>query len=126
MLPDVLTVVDFAKVAPESVERLASFLGDPRVDPLGQSIPPAERQAPWPGAPITRLDGARVGVGYEVTAIRTTGAAAEFLAASGLAPGSHLTVLASSDSGVLIETRGGVVNLDHRVAAVIDAVVTSG
>jgi DtxR family Mn-dependent transcriptional regulator len=111
--------------SPDAVERLASFLGDPRVDPLGQQIPAAEDRPAPPAPSVSPLQRARIGIECEVVAVNLPGAAAEFLAASGVTAGSRLVVLATSDAGVLIETRRGVANIERRLAEAIEIVAAS-
>ncbi len=105
--------------APDSAERLATFLGDPAVDPLGQPIPAADAPAPGQQA-VVALDTTAVGAVAEVVAIRVPSAARDFLGGAGIAVGSRLVVLAAGDSGVLVETASGPVNLIRSLAAGVD------
>lgn len=103
---------------PGAVDRLATFLGDPEVDPLGRTIPRRDLPAASPAA--TRpLDEMAAGSMGEVAAVRAGGAVVEFLAGEGITPGATLRVLASGESGVLVDT-GRPVSLTRDLAARID------
>lgn len=108
---------------PDAVDRLATFLGDPAVDPLGRPIP--DRDQTVPSGPVgTRLDEIPTGAAADVVAVRAGGATAAFLTGEGIVPGVRLRVLASGDSGVLVDT-GSPVNLTREVAALVDVALRS-
>lgn len=103
---------------PSAVDRLATFLGDPAVDPLGRQIP--RRDHAGAAAPTPRsLGEIPAGSGGEVVAVRASGAIGEFLAGEGIGAGSEIRVLASGGFGVLVDT-GRPVSLTHDLAALID------
>ena len=109
--------------AADAVERLATFLGDPAVDPLGQPIPSLESPRAATGPRTIPLDQAPTGVECEVVSMRATGAAREFLTGSGITPGGRLIVLASGESSVLADAGSGAVNLVRRLATAVDVLV---
>ena len=111
--------------APDAAERLADFLGDPRVDPLGQPIPERHAARPQTRGAIT-LDQAGVGTTAEVVATRLSTGERDFLAAEGVAIGERITVLAVGQFGVLVETAAGSVNLVRRLAAAVEVVGVAG
>ncbi|MBI5157308.1 MAG: metal-dependent transcriptional regulator [Acidimicrobiia bacterium] len=101
----------------DAADRLAAFLGDPATDPLGHPIPSALNQT-IPQHSIA-LDEVPVGSDAEVAAIRAPRAAADFLAAQGIAVGTRVTVLATGEAGVLIAAKD-LVNLTRGLAAAIE------
>ena len=117
---------EFEHVTPGEVEgRLASFLGDPQVDPEGKTIPPA-------GTPIktvaSELTAADVEVGGRARVVRITGdqAIRSFLKDEGVDEGAEITVLAiGSDRGCLLDTDRGHVHLSPDMAGdVIVSLIT--
>ncbi len=105
--------------ARDAADRLAAFLGNPALDPMGQPIPEVDSPSRHRHA-IVALDQAPVGTGGEVVALRGAAAAREFLAAEGIVIGAHLEVVASGSSGVLVETGDGPLHLIRRLASGID------
>jgi len=103
---------------PDAADRLAAFLGDPETDPLGRPIPAADA-TPLDHPAATALDGVPVGSDAEVVAIRAPRAAHDFLAAEGIRVGALIAVLATGESGVLVDA-GDPVNLTRSLAATID------
>jgi DtxR family Mn-dependent transcriptional regulator len=101
----------------EAANRLATFLGNPEAGPLGRPIPHATSSAHRP-ATVCLID-MPVGSMAEVISVAAAGRTAEFLAAEGIAGGSHLTVAASGESGVLVQVDAGDVHLAARLAAAI-------
>jgi DtxR family Mn-dependent transcriptional regulator len=103
--------------SPEAANRLATFLGNPAAGPLGRPIPAAtsaeERQ------PATRLAKLSAGASAEVVAVTATGRTLDFLTAEGIAVGSHMTVVASGESGLLVEVGAGTAHLQQELAASI-------
>ncbi|HAX82501.1 MAG TPA: DtxR family transcriptional regulator [Actinobacteria bacterium] len=103
----------------DAADRLAAFLGNPQIDPLGQPIPEVDSLAPERRGVIA-LDQIPVGLAGEVVAMRLPPATRDFLAGEGIAVGAHLAVVAAGESGVLVETAAGPLNLIRRLAAGID------
>jgi DtxR family Mn-dependent transcriptional regulator len=88
----------------EASERLAEFLGEPEADPLGKPIPAPAAATP-PQVPAIGLDQMAVGQRAEVVSVAGSPGTATFLESEGIKPGSFLTVIAMSDSGLLVEAR---------------------
>lgn len=87
-------------VTPDAVAGyLDAFLGHPSVGPTGRPIPPGGER---PAAPPITLDQAAIGVRAEVIGVDDAGAG-EFLAASGLRPGSAVRLRARSAHATLVE-----------------------
>jgi DtxR family Mn-dependent transcriptional regulator len=103
----------------DAADRLAAFLGNPTVDPLGQTIPEVDSPAPE-RLGVIALDQVPVGMTGEVVALRLAPATRDFLGGEGITVGSHLTVVAAGESGVLVETTSGPLNLIRRLAAGVD------
>ena len=100
-----------------AAERLADYLGHPDVGPLGRPIP-----GPADGA--ARVSSESLGLvtaGSTVEVVTVTGRAqvSSFLAASGIEPGTLVTVIASGSGGVLVTGPGGEVHLDAETAATV-------
>ncbi len=115
---------EFEHVTPADVaQRLAEFLGDPKVGPQGKPIPGAVGE---PGVraemrPLTELGVGAVG---EVVDLGGDGTVQGYLGDQGLAPGVQVTLLASSDTGgVLVDTEAGRLNLSRPVASLVGVVV---
>lgn len=103
-------------VTPSDVERrLADYLGEPRVDPEGNPIPPGEGVPPAaPDEAITALD---VGSRARVVGLVGDPAARSFLKDAGIADGTEVEVLARGPNGsLLIETPDGQVHLSPILA----------
>jgi DtxR family Mn-dependent transcriptional regulator len=103
--------------SPEAANRLATFLGNPAAGPLGRPIPaatPAEERRP-----ATKLAKLSAGAKAEVVAVTATGRALDFLAAEGIAVGSQLTVVASGESGQLVQVGAGTTHLQQELADTI-------
>jgi len=78
-------------------ERLADFLGNPRVTPLGEPIPSADTAFAYPVAvPLTAISTGRVG---HVAELPLDATVREFLHKHGLQVGTPVTVLSVADSG---------------------------
>jgi DtxR family Mn-dependent transcriptional regulator len=103
----------------DAADRLAAFLGNPTIDPLGQTIPEVDSPAPE-RLGVIALDQVPVGMTGEVVAMRLAPATRDFLGGEGITVGSHLTVVAAGESGVLVETTAGPLNLIRRLAAGVD------
>lgn len=101
----------------DAADRLATFLGDPATDPLGHPIPSA--LSPSIQQHLITLDEVPVGSDAEVAAIRAARATHDFLGAQGIAVGTQVTVLATSEAEVLIAATEPV-NLTRELAATID------
>lgn len=100
---------------PDAADRLAAWLGDPEVGPLGRPIPPPTVGAPRPAR--LPLADAEAGVVLEVVSIAADRSTAAFLAAEGVGIGGKLRVVGRGDMGLLIETGERRVHLDHATAA---------
>ncbi|MFP5331072.1 MAG: DtxR family transcriptional regulator [Acidimicrobiia bacterium] len=109
---------EFEHVTPADVEgRLATFLGDPTVDPEGKPIPASGSSIQPIRSELTIPD---LGVGQRVRVKRVAGdpAIRSFLADEGIDAGTVVTVLAiGSDRGALVDTGTGHVHLSAQVAA---------
>jgi DtxR family Mn-dependent transcriptional regulator len=108
---------DLEHVTPvEAADRLASYLGDPDLGPLGKPIPHPGRAPERIPVPLT---GVPAGGRVEVAAVAAAATAAGFLAASGVEPGTGASIEATGPGGVLIATDRGEVHLDAATAASI-------
>ncbi|MDJ0499099.1 MAG: metal-dependent transcriptional regulator [Acidimicrobiia bacterium] len=114
---------EFEHVTPADVaQRLAEFLGDPKVGPQGKPIPLAVDE---PGAraesrPLTELGVGAVG---EVVRLDADSTVQGYLGDHGLIPGVEVTLLATSDTGgVLVNTRVGRLNLSKSIADLVGVV----
>lgn len=104
-------------VTSQAVDRLADYLGNPRSGPLGHPIPRAgSREGPPPTVSLALI---RAGIGAEVVAISAGREAVGFLAANGIEPGEHLTVVATGSEGVLVRTPRSEVHLDRSTAETV-------
>lgn len=104
--------------SPEAADRLATFLGDPEVGPLGRPIPsPAQHE---PARRHSRLVDVALGIPAEVVSISVADRAAEFLAAEGLVPGARITISAAGSAGLLVEVGDQAVHLQRSLAAHIE------
>jgi DtxR family Mn-dependent transcriptional regulator len=100
---------------PETSDRLAAWLGDPDVGPLGHRIPhPATADRPPASVPLLDAD---PGIALEVLSVTTGRSLASFLASEGIAPGREIRVAGRGPSALLVETAGGHVHLDHAAAS---------
>jgi DtxR family Mn-dependent transcriptional regulator len=106
----------------EAANRLAAYLGNPEVGPLGRRIPSADTSAPRRAA--VRLTEVPVGESAEVVALTAAARSLEFLIAEKIEVGTRLTVTASGDSGLLIELAKGDVLLNGRLAAQVEVRIT--
>lgn len=104
--------------AADAADRLATFLGHPATDPMGRPIPAADAHATKPVG-TTTLDEVAVGSDAEVIGVRAPGAANAFLTAEGITVGTRISVIATGESGVLVEG-GTLFNLSRLLAATID------
>ena len=99
----------------ETVERLAEFLGHPAAGPLGEPIPAGTANTSLPQA--ESLSQVPAGTRVEVVAVAAGSKAAGFFSASGLQPGSEITVAATGEDGVLVVGSKGEVHLDAATCA---------
>lgn len=89
----------------EVADRLADFLGNPRVTPLGMPIPSANTAFAYPAAvPLTAIATGRVG---HVAELPLDAAIRDFLDKHGLQVGTPVTVLSVTDSGERLLATGG-------------------
>jgi DtxR family Mn-dependent transcriptional regulator len=103
---------------PEAAERLAAYLGNPAIGPLGNPIPDQVGSAPAPGT-VPLLDMPAGGIA-EVVAVGTDEDVRGFLAAEGIGPGSILAVAGAGRSGVLVEMGARRVHLAAGIAGHIE------
>ena len=109
---------EFEHVTPADVAgRLASFLGDPTVDPSGGPIPRDEAEASPAGREVALPD-LTVGHGGVVVRGPADTATRSFLMEEGLAEGARVALLAvGDDGGCLVGTAKGSVHLAAGLAA---------
>jgi Fe2+ transport system protein FeoA len=106
-------------VPDDAAERLAHFLGYPSASPRGKIIPVAGSQAPL--SSFICLANLSAGEGGMVRQIGADPASRAFLAGQGIAPGTRLVVLASSQNGnLLVESAEGFST--HLAAALAQAI----
>lgn len=99
---------------PDATDRLADFLGDPEVGPLGKPIPRRDSgEMPPPGLPLSDLP---VGAEGTVVSIAAGDRTQAFLAAEGVEPGSRVSVSGSGERAILLELGDHQVQLDTAVA----------
>lgn len=114
---------EFEHVTPTDVaQRLAEFLGDPKVGPQGKPIPlPVDEpgtRSEW--APLPELG---VGMAGEVVRLDGDSTVQGYLRDQGLTPGAVVTLLAASDDGgVLVRTEAGGLNLSQQIAGLVGVV----
>lgn len=102
---------------PDAAERLAVFLGDPRVGPQGRPIPSAVGE---PAPPTLALAELPVGTEAEVVSVGVAAESMRFLAAHALCPGCRVTVVAAGPSGLLVEVEGQSVHLSPALGQAIE------
>lgn len=94
--------------------RLADFLGNPRVTPLGEPIPSANTAFAYPVAvPLTALTTGKVG---HVAELPLEPAIRDFLHAHGLQVGAPVTVLSLTDSGERLLAVGDNATPGHHIS----------
>lgn len=103
--------------APEAVDRLATFLGNPQAGPLGDPIP-ARNSYGIDRVAAPTLDTVAVGCDAEIVSITAPQAARNFLGGEGLTIGRRVAVIATGESGVLVDA-GSQVSLTRQLAATI-------
>ena len=87
-------------ITPDDVaERLAEYLGHPKVSPLGKPIPAPVAEG---ALPVTRLSSVSAGRSSKVVRVDAEPAVRSFLAEQGIRPGAMVTVLAISEGGTLL------------------------
>lgn len=109
---------EFEHVTPADVEgRLASFLGNPTVDPEGKPIP-ASGSSVQPVRSELTIPDLQVGQRVRVERVAGNPAIRSFLTDQGIEVGAVVTVLAiGSDRSALVDTGTGHVHLAAQVAA---------
>ncbi len=102
--------------APEAVtERLAAFLGDPAFCPHGEPIPPSVR--PYDDC---NLSSVAVGASGQITRIAPESTALlRAVQEWGLLPGSHVSIVASQETSVLVQVNDQLVNIPKESATAI-------
>lgn len=104
----------------EAADRLAAYLGNPTVGPLGGPIPCRDEDGD--SAAARRLSDLDVGNRAEiVSVVARDDAAAGFLRAEGLVAGASLRVAAAGLTGALVEVGDHVVHLSRSLAEQIAA-----
>ena len=106
---------------PDAANRLAAFLGNPAVGPLGRPIPDSVVVSSTPRQ--VRLADVGVGAAVEVLTVSGPDEVSRFLRAEGISPGEVARVVASGATGILVELGSGRVHLDPAVAASIGVVM---
>jgi DtxR family Mn-dependent transcriptional regulator len=110
--------------SPEAANRLASFLGNPEAGPLGHPIPDVEAAGSL--VPSVSLGEIPVGTTVEVVSVAAAGRALDFLRAEGIVPGTHLTVVATGATGLLVDLDGEAVHLNGRLSRSIEVRTVGG
>jgi len=103
-------------ISEETSDRLADFLGWPKVSPQGKPISQSGKEKRMhPGVLLSRLSAGTMGT---VSAILTGQAEKEFLQQSGISSGSQITILAKQqDKAYLIQCGDDVpINLTNELA----------
>jgi DtxR family Mn-dependent transcriptional regulator len=103
----------------DAADRLASYLGNPTVGPLGGPIPC--RDGDGRSAPSCGLCDLDVGDNAEIMVVAGPDTAFGFLRAEGLEAGAMLRVVAIGATGVLIEVADHLVHLSRELAGQIEA-----
>lgn len=94
--------------------RLADFLGNPRVTPLGMPIPPTNTDVAYPVAvSLTTLATGQTG---HVAELPTAVTIRDFLHKQGLQVGAPITVLSVADSGEWLLAMGAEDALEHHLS----------
>ena len=98
-------------------ERLDAYLGHPHVNPQGEPIPSKDGDLqPRPTMPLTALSAGEAG---HVLGIDAQGAERAFLEDHGIRPGAPLKVLATTQSGVLVQIADTPMSLAGDLARLI-------
>lgn len=98
----------------EAADRLADYLGNPSVGPLGGPIP--RRDGDGRTTHACWLGDLAVGTTAEVVSVARDDAAISFLTAEGVDLGAIVTVAATGSTGVLVEVGDHVVHLSQALA----------
>ena len=103
----------------DAAERLAQFLGYPASNPRGKAIPASGSQAQL--HTFSNLASLSAGASGLVRQVSADPAARAFLAGQGIAPGTRLTVLATSQDGdcLLESAEGGSLHISASLAQAI-------
>lgn len=106
-------------VPDETVERLASFLGNPLAAPDGRPIPSVEGERPGPAGLF--LPAIRVGKKVIVKEIHSETSVRNFLSGEGIMAESEIEVMAVAESGAMMvrSALGKLVNLSTEFATAI-------
>lgn len=103
--------------SPEASDLLASYLGNPELDPLGRPIPSDDSSVS--ATTSEPLIGVAAGSDLEVIGVSDDAAAEAFLTREGISPGAMIRVVATGTESVLVETDRGRVHLDVDVAQAV-------
>jgi len=102
----------------EAVERLAGFLGQPRLSPQGKSIPdPDDPASLESGICLSQLPAGQSGLVRRLTAGPE---ARQFLTNLGITTGEEITVLATAQSGTMLLSAAG--GSTHLSASLVDSI----
>lgn len=100
----------------EIAERLAGFLGNPNISPLGKPIPQVLSSDPLRTDIL--LSQLKVGEQSQVTQVDANAAARAFLSHEGIQPGSSILVRGVGNSGaILVEVEGRLVFLEEDITS---------
>lgn len=113
----------FEHVTPDLLaEKLAVFLGHPRLNSQNEPIPYDDQPQPaWLSHPLTTL---AAGTSGRIVGVQADQATKNFLRQQGLTPAAEVTVLAVADEGgLLLETAGRRLSLSQAIAAEITLAV---
>lgn len=104
----------------ETIERLACFLGHPRVNPRGEPIPAGEGTVSVATTiPLTEMQAGQTGTWAKCASDETS---RNFLASVGLRGGATFRVMAVEPERMLLEVNGQNVVVSHALAAAVQAI----
>jgi len=98
-------------------DRLDLFLDRPRVNPLGEPIPPKDGQ--MPSRATVALPDLSAGQGGHVVRCDIQGAPLAFLTEHGIRPGASFAVLGTTAESILIDVQGTPISLARTLAQAI-------
>ena len=104
----------------EVIERLASFLGHPRLNPRGEPIPAAAGEPTTATSmPLTEMRAGQAGTWSQCASDETS---RSFLARAGLRAGATFRVMAVEPESMLLEVNGRSVMVSRTLAAMVKAI----
>jgi len=105
----------------EVIERLACFLGHPRVNPRGEPIPASAGALPAATTmPLTEMRAGQTGIWAQCASDETS---RNFLASAGLRAGATFRVVAVGPESMLLEVNGRNVAVSHPLATAVQTVL---